>query len=148
MIDAKTGKVTAVEDFGTATARGRDGREREVGPSAAAIGDDFVYVGNRAGAQVCAVDARSLEKKGCARLSSPPDGVAWVATTREVWVTTPREGSVTILDAKDGSAPKIAGRIIVAHPEGYAVDPGRGLFYANQRTTTGRSRSTCAGAPW
>ena len=111
--------------------KGRDGQEREVGPSAAGVGDGVVYIGNRAGAQVCAVDARSLEKKGCVGLPSPPDGVAWVATTREVWVTTPRDGSVTILDAKDGAVPKLAGRIPIAHPEGYAVDAGRGLFYTN-----------------
>ena len=132
VINAKTGTVTALAGFGTATVKGRDGQDREVGPSAAGVGDGFVYIGNRAGAQVCAVDARSLEKKGCVGLSSPPDGIAWVATTREVWVTTPRDGSITILDAKDGAAPKLAGRIAITHPEGYAVDPGRGLFYTNQ----------------
>lgn len=132
VIDAKTGAVTAVKGFGTARVKGRDGQEREVGPSAAGVGDGFVYIGNRAGAQVCAVDARSLEKKGCVGLPSPPDGVAWIATTREVWVTTPRDGSITVLDAKDGAAPKLAGRVAIAHPEGYAVDAGRGLFYTNE----------------
>ncbi len=132
VIDAKTGKVTALAGFGTAKVKGRDGQEREVGPSAASVGDGFAYVGSRADAQVCAVDVRSLEKKGCVGLPSPPDGVAWVATTREVWVTTPRDGSVTILDVKDGAAPKLAGRIAVAHPEGLAVDAARGIFYTNQ----------------
>jgi DNA-binding beta-propeller fold protein YncE len=132
VIEARTGSVTVVEGFATAKAKGRDGRERVVGPSAVSIGDGFAYVGNRANAQVCAVDAHSLEKKGCVGLSSPPDGVAWVATTREVWVTTPRDGSITILDAKNGAAPTVTGRIPVAHPEGYAVDADRGLFYTNQ----------------
>jgi DNA-binding beta-propeller fold protein YncE len=132
VIDAKTGTVAAVKGFGTARVKGRDGQEREVGPSAAGVGDGFVYIGNRAGAQVCAVDARSLEKKGCVGLPSPPDGVAWIATTREVWVTTPRDGSITVLDAKDGAAPKLAGRVAIAHPEGYAVDAERGLFYTNE----------------
>ncbi|HTN52921.1 MAG TPA: hypothetical protein VML50_11000 [Anaeromyxobacter sp.] len=132
VIDARTGAVTAVAGFDTATVKGRDGREREIGPSAVGIGDGYAYVGDRAGAQVCAIDARTLERKGCVALPSPPDGVAWVATTREVWVTTPRDGAIAILDARDGGAPRLAGRIPVEHPEGYAVDAERGLFYTNQ----------------
>jgi DNA-binding beta-propeller fold protein YncE len=131
VIDARTGQVTAVGGFATATVKGRDGRERVVGPSAATVGAGFVYVGNRAGSQICAVDARSLQRKGCVALPSPPDGVAWVATTRELWVTSPGDGSILILDARDGAAPRLAGRIALAHPEGYAVDAGRGLFYTN-----------------
>lgn len=132
VIDAATRRVSAVEGFATATVTGRDGRERVVGPSSVAVGGGFAYVGNRADARVCAVDARSLARKGCVVLPSPPDGIAWVATTREVWVTSPRDGTIVILDARDGAAPKISGRLSVAHPEGYAVDPERGLFYTNQ----------------
>ena len=131
VIEARTGKVTAVEGFETASVEGRDGKEHLVGPSSASAGDGFVYVGTRAGNRVCAVDARSLERKGCATLPSMPDGVAYVGTTREVWVTTPREGSITILDVKNGAEPRIAGRVAVEGPEGYAVDPVRGLFYTN-----------------
>jgi len=132
VVDARTRQVASVAGFPTAAVRGRDGRERTVGPSSVAVGLGFAYVGNRADSKVCAVDTRSLEKRGCVVLPTPPDGVAWVATTREVWVTTPRDGSIAILDVKDGAAPRISGRIPVAHPEGYAVDPERGLFYTNQ----------------
>ena len=132
VIDAKTGKLTAVEGFETVKMKGRDGREREAGPSSASPGDGFVYVGSRAGNKVCAVDAKSLERKGCVVLSSSPDGVAFVATTKEVWVTTPREDSIAILDVANPAEPKLAGRIAVEGPEGYAVDAGRGLFYTNQ----------------
>lgn len=131
VVDARTGIVTEVAGFLTAKVKTRDGTEREVGPSSAAVGDGFVYVGNRADSKVCAVDSRSLERKGCAVLSSVPDGIAWVASTREVWVTTPRDGSITVLDATVGGFPKVAGRIEISHPEGYAVDAGRGLFYTN-----------------
>jgi DNA-binding beta-propeller fold protein YncE len=132
VVDAKTGQVTAVEGFPTSTVKGRDGRERVVGPSSVTIGDGFAYVGSRANAQVCAVETHSLSRKGCVTLSSFPDGIAWVPATREVWVTMPQDGSITILDVKEGAAPKVAGRIAVAHPEGYAVDAERGLFYTNQ----------------
>jgi len=111
--------------------KGRGGNEREVGPSSATVGNDAVYIVNRAGSEVCVVDARTLERTDCSSLPASPDGLAWVATTREVWVTVPWDGSILVLDAKGGAAPSEAGRIPVAHPEGYAVDPGRGLFYTN-----------------
>jgi len=61
-----------------------------------------------------------------------PDGVAFVASTKEVWVTTPRDRSIVILDVKTPAAPKVAGRISLdGDPEGYAVDDSRGLFYTN-----------------
>jgi DNA-binding beta-propeller fold protein YncE len=132
VVDAKTAKVTAVEGFPTSAVTGRDGRERLMGPSSVTIGNGFAYVGNRANSQVCAIDIGSLARKGCVTLPSSPDGIAWVSTTREVWVTTPQDGSITILDVKDPAAPKVAGRIAVAHPEGYAVDGERGLFYTNE----------------
>jgi len=132
VVDAKTAKVTVIEGFSTSTAKGRDGRERVIGPSSVTVGNGFAYVGNRANSQVCAVETSSFARKGCVTLPSSPDGVAWVSTTREVWVTTPQDGSITILDVKDGEAPKVAGRIAVAHPEGYAVDAERGIFYTNQ----------------
>jgi DNA-binding beta-propeller fold protein YncE len=131
VIDARTGRVTAVGGFQTAKVMGRDGKEREVGPSSATVGDGRVYVGNRAGSQVCALDAKTLERRGCVTLPTPPDGLAWVATTKEVWVTAPRDGSILVLDATSGGAPSLVGRIPVAHPEGYAVDADRGLFYTN-----------------
>lgn len=132
VVDEKTGKVTPIDGFETAKVKGRDGNERTVGPSSASVGDGFVYVGSRAGAKVCAVDAKTLVRAGCVELSSSPDGVAYVATTHEVWVTTPREKSLTILDVKKADAPVVAGKIALeGEPEGYAVDPGRGLFYTN-----------------
>ena len=132
VVDVKTGKVTPIEGLETAKVKGRDGKERTVGPSAATVGKGFVYVGNRAGAAVCAIDSASLKKQGCVTLPSSPDGVAFVGATDEVWVTTPREDSITILDVKQGAAPKLAGKVAVAGPEGYAVDEARGLFYTNQ----------------
>ena len=131
VLDVKSGKLAAIEGFETTQVKERDGNPRTVGPSSASAGDGFVYVGNRAGFQICAVDAKSLEKRGCVALPSSPDGTVWVGTTKEVWVTTPREDSITIVDAKDPLALKITGKIAVDGPEGYAVDEGRGLFYTN-----------------
>ncbi|HEY2749281.1 MAG TPA: hypothetical protein VGL86_31905, partial [Polyangia bacterium] len=61
---------------------------------------------------------------------SMPDGLAWVAATREIWVTTPRDKSITILE----SAPALRVKqklTLEGEPEGYAVDDARGLFYTN-----------------
>src|SRR5260221_5014307 len=56
-----------------------------------------------------------------------PDGTFYVAPTKEIWVTTPRENSIQIVD----SSLKIVGKIAVDGPEGYAVDAGKGIVYTN-----------------
>src|SRR6185436_17675320 len=56
----------------------------------------------------------------------------YVARTKEVWVTTPRDQSIVILDVSTPAAPKVAGSFkLEGDPEGYAVDDGRGFFYTN-----------------
>ena len=127
VLDVKTGKLTALEGFETAKVKGRT-----LGPSSATVGEGFVYVGNRANSAICALDAKTLEKKGCVVLPTMPDGVVYVATTHEVWVTTPRDNSLTIVDVKKPDALTIVGRVAVDGPEGYAVDAARGLLYTNQ----------------
>jgi hypothetical protein len=132
VVEVKTGKVTAIDGFPTTTVKGRDGGDRVMGPSSVSVGEGFVYVGNRGTKEVCAIEAKSLVKKGCVALSSPPDGVLYVGTTKEVWVTTPRDNSLTILSLEKPDAPKVAGRLSLSNPEGYALDEARGLFFTNQ----------------
>lgn len=104
---------------------------RTVGPSSATVGDGIVYVGNRADSNVCAFDSRSLQRGACVQLDSLPDGIAYVSTTREIWVTAPRDKELIILDAS-GKALTVKSKIpLEGQPEGYAVDSGRGLFYTN-----------------
>lgn len=122
------GKFRTVEGF--PTTKGRNGRL--LGPTSVGIGRGFAYVGNRGDSKICAVDARSLEKKGCAQLPGMPDGTFFVAPAEEVWVTTPREKSIQILDVKDAAAPRLSAKIeLDGEPEGYAVDPGSGLVFTN-----------------
>jgi len=91
-----------------------------------------VYVGDRADSSVCAVDAATLERGGCAKLDSMPDGVVYLASARQVWVTTPRDQSIVVLDVSAPKSPKVAGRFTLeGDPEGYAVDDAHGLFYTN-----------------
>jgi DNA-binding beta-propeller fold protein YncE len=122
------GKFRTVEGF--ATTKGRN--DRLLGPTSVGIGRGFAYVGNRGDSKICAVDARSLEKKGCAQMPGMPDGTFFVAPAGQVWVTTPREKSIQILDVKEAASPRLIGRIeLDGEPEGYTVDPGRGLVFTN-----------------
>jgi len=130
-IDTTTRKMSTIEKFPTAEVE-RRGTKRRVGPSSATIGDGFVYVGNRADSSVCAIDAMTLARAGCVTLPSSPDGVAFVASRKEVWVTTPRDASITILDVSKPAGPALGGVLkLESGPEGYAVDDGRGFFYTN-----------------
>lgn len=131
VIDTKTGALHRIGGFPSAEVE-RNGRKRLVGPSSATVGTGYVYIGDRADASVCAVNEKSLKKEGCATLSSMPDGLAYIASAKQVWVTAPREQAILILDVSDPAKPKPAGRIALeGDPEGYAVDDARGLFYTN-----------------
>src|SRR5215813_8796407 len=97
VIDTKSGEVIRIEGFPTAEME-RRGRKRTVGPSSATVGKGRVYVGDRADSSVCAVDAKKLTRGACGKLDSMPDGLAYVASTNEVWVTTPRDKTIRVLD--------------------------------------------------
>ncbi len=131
VIDTRTQDIRQVEKFPTTEVE-RNGKKRVVGPSSATVGDGVVYVGNRGDSSVCAVDATALTRGGCVTIPSMPDGLAFIARTKEVWVTTPRDQSIVVLDVSNPGMPKLAGSIkLDGEPEGYAVDDGRGLFYTN-----------------
>jgi YVTN family beta-propeller protein len=131
VIDTKTQELRRVEKFPTTEVE-RRGVKRMVGPSSATVGDGVVYVGNRGDSSVCAIDAATLARGGCVTIPSMPDGVVYVARTKEVWVTTPRDQSIVVLDVSTPATPKLAGSFkLEGDPEGYAVDDGRGLFYTN-----------------
>jgi DNA-binding beta-propeller fold protein YncE len=131
VLDTQAGSFTRVDGFGTVEKEVR-GKKRRLGPSAVSLGDGFAYIGDRATSQVCAVDTRTLKAGACTTLASPSDGVAYVASAREVWVTTPRDQSVTVLDASSPSALKAKAIVKTdGDPEGYAVDDAHGLFFTN-----------------
>ena len=131
VLDTASGSFTRVDGFKTAE-REFHGKKRMAGPSAATVGDGVVYVGNRATSEVCAVDAKSLKLGKCLTLPTPTDGVSYVAAAKEVWVTTPHDQSLTVLDAskpgelKPKTVIKLGGEV-----EGYAVDEAHGLFFTN-----------------
>ena len=128
VIDPSNGKVQQITGFPTAE-MGSGNRKRVVGPSSVTIGTGTVYVGNRADTSVCAFDERTLTRGACHRLDSMPDGLAYVAATKEVWVTTPRDKSIRILDAK--TLDEKAKLTFDGNPEGFAVDGKRNRFYTN-----------------
>jgi DNA-binding beta-propeller fold protein YncE len=131
IVDAANEEVTRVEGFPTAEVE-RRGSKRTVGPSSATVGDDVVYVGNRGDSSVCRVDAVSLRIGPCVKLDSPPDGLAYVASAAEVWVTTPRDRSITVIDAATAGTLTLKATISLdGQPEGFAVDDARGVFYTN-----------------
>lgn len=128
VIDAATAKIRQVTGFPTKEVTIRD-RKRLLGPSSVTFGDGKVYIGNRGDSSVCAVDPKTLERGKCEVLASMPDGLAYVAPTKEVWVTTPRDKSIRILDAatlKEKTTLTFEG-----NPEGFAVDAKRHRFYTN-----------------
>jgi len=120
------GKFTSIDGFPTMKGRG----DRLMGPTSASVGDGRVFIGNRGDSTICAFDAKTLAKQGCAHVPSTPDGTFYVGPTHEVWVTTPHDKSLQILDVK--GAPKLVGKIVLSgEPEGYAVDEKRGLVFTN-----------------
>jgi DNA-binding beta-propeller fold protein YncE len=129
VIDVATGKLSTISGFATQDVE-RRGKQRRVGPSAAALGDTgIVYVGNRGDSSICAVDERTLARGACTKLDASPDGIQYVARTHEVWVTTPRDHSIRVLDAT--TLAQRARVVVDGQPEGFAADNQRGRFYTN-----------------
>ncbi|HEV2720304.1 MAG TPA: hypothetical protein VG323_09835, partial [Thermoanaerobaculia bacterium] len=128
VIDAATNNIRQITGVATKEVTVRD-RKRVLGPSSVAIGGGTAYVGNRADSSICAYDAKTLSRKHCAFLVSSPDGVAYVAATKEVWVTTPRDKAIRILDA--ATLHEKATLTFDGFPEGFAVDGKRHRFYTN-----------------
>ncbi len=128
VVDPATGKVRQITGFPTAE-MGSGDRKRVVGPSSVTIGDGVIYIGNRGDSTVCAVNPKTLARGTCHKVDSMPDGLAYVAGTKEVWVTTPRDKSIRILDAATlNEKTKLT---FEGNPEGFAVDAKRGRFYTN-----------------
>ena len=131
VLDVASGSFARVDGFKTAVKDAR-GQKRTVGPSAVAFGDGVAYVGNRATNEVCVVDAATLALGACARLPASIDEVAYVAATKQVWVTMPRDHSLAILDAAAPASLKPVTTIRVdGEPQGAAVDDAHGLFYTS-----------------
>jgi DNA-binding beta-propeller fold protein YncE len=87
-------------------------------------------VGDRADNTVCAVDVRTYIRGACVKLDQAPDLVAYVASTHEVWVTTPASSAIVILDVT--ANPKVVGSVAVpGRPEGLAVNDAAGIVYTN-----------------
>jgi DNA-binding beta-propeller fold protein YncE len=128
VIDPTSGSVRTIDGFATAE-MGTGERKRKVGPSSVTAGEGWVYVGNRGDSTVCAFNASTLAKGACHKLDSMPDGLAYVAPTKEVWVTTPRDKSIRTLDAT--TLEEKAKLTFEGNPEGFAVDAKRGRFYTN-----------------
>jgi DNA-binding beta-propeller fold protein YncE len=142
VIDDRTDAVAPVNGFKTGEIE-RRGRKITVGPTAASIGDGVVYIGNRGDATLCVIDAKTLARGECVPVSPDrtvtPDGVLYVAATREVWVTLRVKAGdsasakcLEIFDASDPHRLKPKTKIpLDGLAEGYAVDNQRGLFYTN-----------------
>jgi DNA-binding beta-propeller fold protein YncE len=128
VVDTSNDSVREIPDFATNEVE-VGGRKRTQGPSGVSVGDGVVYIGDRADSSVCAVDEKTLARKTCGHIDSTPDGVVYVAPTKEVWVTAPRDNSVRILDSQ--SLTQKEKLTFEGRPEGYAVDAKRGRLYMN-----------------
>ncbi len=131
VLDPASGQFTRIDGFKNAE-REVHSKKRMMGPSSGSFGEGFVYIGNRASSEVCPIDAGTLKPGKCLKLATAPDGVAYVASAKELWVTTPKDSSLTVLDAsKPGTLKPKAVVKMPGSPEGYAVDDTRGLFFTN-----------------
>jgi len=142
VIDENADAVSQIAGFPTGDIE-RRGRKITVGPTAASIGDGVVYIGNRGDATICIIDAKTLARGECVPLSADgavtPDGVVYVAATRELWITLRVKAGdsapakrLEIFDASDRHRLKPKTKIPLENlAEGYAVDNQHGIFYTN-----------------
>jgi DNA-binding beta-propeller fold protein YncE len=128
VVDTSNDSVREITGFATKELETKGGK-RYQGPSGVSIGDGVVYIGDRADSSVCAIDEKTLARKDCGHIDATPDGVVYIAPTKEVWVTAPGDKSVRILDSQTLSQKEKL--TFEGRPEGYAVDRKRGRLYMN-----------------
>ncbi|PYJ98960.1 MAG: hypothetical protein DME68_05225 [Verrucomicrobia bacterium] len=142
VIDESSDAVSQVTGFKTGEVELR-GRKVTLGPTAVSVGDGVVYIGNRGDSTLCIIDAHSLERGGCLQVAPPsagpaaaPDGVVYIAATRELWITTgapplgisSADKSIQVFDASDPRHLTPKTKIpLNGSAEGYAVDNQRGF---------------------
>jgi len=150
VIDEATDNVSQVTGFQTGEVELRR-RKIKLGPTAVSIGDGVVYIGNRGDSSLSIIDAHTLERGECLQVAPPsagraaaPDGVVYVAETRELWITTgapplgiaSADKSIQVFDASDPRHLKLKTKIpLDGSAEGYAVDNQQGRFYTNIEET-------------
>jgi DNA-binding beta-propeller fold protein YncE len=116
-----------------------EGHKVKLGPTTASVGDRVVYVGNRGDSTLSIIDSETLERGESLQMTpaSPetggsPHGVVYVATSRELWVTTGPGKSIEVFDASEPRHLKWKLRIpLDGSTEGFSVDNERGRFYTN-----------------
>src|SRR6059036_3333067 len=150
VIDENSDAVSQVSGFKTGEVELR-GRKVPLGPTAVSVGDGVVYIGNRGDSSLCVIDAQSLKRGECLQVAprsagpgAAPDAVVYVATTKELWITTgappigvaSADKSIQVFDALEPRHLKLKTKIpLDGSAEGYAVDNERGLFYTNIEET-------------
>jgi DNA-binding beta-propeller fold protein YncE len=138
VIDCESDTVSHIGGFPSAELK-VEGQKAQLGPTAVALGDGVVYVGNRGESALCVIDSKTLTRGECVPVSrassksdTGPHQVVLVADTREVWVTTGPGRSIDIFDASDARHPRFTMKIdLESETEGAAVDDERGRFYTN-----------------
>ena len=128
VVDAATGKVRQVTGFPTKEVEA-GGTKRTVGPSGVSIGQGVVYIGSRGDSSICAINSRTLVRGACGHIDSTPDAVVYIPMTKEVYVSSPSDKTVRVLDGK--TLKEKSKMTFEGAPEGYAVDAKHGRFYTN-----------------
>ncbi len=126
VVDVPTRRIRTVDGFPTAERNGRS-----IGPGAVAFGRARAYVANRGDQSICEVDPTTLQRGHCIRLPDGPDGVVFVEQTQELWVTTPRSNTITVVALKTGQLASGGSISLDGHPEGLAVDAAHHRFFTN-----------------
>jgi len=138
VIDESTDAASQISGFNTDEVE-LEGHKVRLGPTAVSIGDGVAYIGNRGNSTLSIIDLQTLERGESLQMSpaSPetggsPHGVVYVATSRELWVTTGPGKSIEVFDASEPRHLKWKLRIpLDGSTEGFAVDNQRGRFYTN-----------------
>lgn len=133
VIELATGNVQPVTGFQVVEME--EQKDRPVfGPSSLARGNGVVFVGNRGSSEVCTIDPLTLIRGGCTKVPARPDGLAYVDSTRELWVINGESHSITVFDASKPQDLVVTATLpLEGAPLGVAVDQQRHLFYTTLR---------------
>lgn len=128
LIDPKTFAVTSIAGFSTsATADGG----HDFGVTSADEGPGVVFATDRTSRQLVIVDPARRAIVSKTPLSSGPDYVRWIPSTKQIWVTEPDAEKIEVFGWSDNKAAAQGAISVPGGPESLIVDAASGKAYSN-----------------
>lgn len=133
LLDPESGRIEAVEGFGSAGAEVRTRHSHDEGTTSADCSNTWLFAIDHDGRKLEVVDPTSRRIVASTALRGDPDYVRWVEPQSEIWVTEPRSEQIEAFRVSAGGSRLTAKAVISVPggPESLVIDESHNRAYSN-----------------